>query len=96
MRHGYKGASEIAASVDLLFGFAAATDAVQNHHFDQLFAAYLEDDRVRDFLREANPSALHDIAARFAEAIRRQLWTPRANRARDLIAECLSSPKDAA
>ena len=45
MRHGYKGAFEIAATVDYLFGFAASTDAVGNHHFDQLFAAYLEDER---------------------------------------------------
>ena len=85
-----------AATVDLLFGFAAVTDAVADRHFDQLFAAYLEDDRVRDFMREANPSALHEMAARFAEAIRRRLWTPRANRAADLLAECLSAPKDAA
>ena len=38
MRHGYKGAFEIAATVDYLFGFAASTEAVSNHHFDQLFA----------------------------------------------------------
>ena len=52
MRHGYKGAFEIAATVDYLFGFAAITDAVSNHHFDQLFAAYLEDERVRDFMAD--------------------------------------------
>uniref|UniRef100_Q07PF6 Cobaltochelatase subunit CobN n=1 Tax=Rhodopseudomonas palustris (strain BisA53) TaxID=316055 RepID=Q07PF6_RHOP5 len=95
MRHGYKGATEIAATVDLLFGFAAATDAVANHHFDQLYAAYLEDDAVRDFMREANPAALREMAARFNEAIRRGLWTPRANRAADLIQESLQ-PGDAA
>ena len=58
MRHGYKGAFEIAATVDYLFGFAATTDAVSDHHFDQLFAAYLEDERVRDFMPTANPAAL--------------------------------------
>ena len=89
MRHGYKGAFEIAATVDYLFGFAASTNAVSNHHFDQLFAAYLEDERVREFMREANPAALRETAARFAEAIRRGLWTPRSNRAGDLIAELL-------
>jgi cobaltochelatase CobN len=89
MRHGYKGAFEIAATVDYLFGFAASTDAVANHHFDQLFAAYLEDEHVREFLRKANPAALRETAARFAEAIRRGLWTPRSNRAGDLIAELL-------
>jgi cobaltochelatase CobN len=87
MRHGYKGAFEIAATVDYLFGFAASTDAVANHHFDQLFAAYLEDDKVRDFMQKANPAALRETTARFAEAIRRGLWTPRSNRAGDLIAE---------
>jgi cobaltochelatase CobN len=89
MRHGYKGAFEIAATVDFLFGFAASTDAVSNHHFDQLFASYLEDERVRNFMETANPAALRETAARFAEAIRRGLWTPRSNRAADLIAELL-------
>ena len=89
MRHGYKGAFEIAVTVDYLFGFAASTDAVSNHHFDQLFASYLEDERVRDFMQTANPAALRETAARFAEAIRRGLWTPRSNRAAYLIAELL-------
>ena len=88
-RHGYKGAFEIAATVDYLFGFAASTDAVANHHFDQLFASYLEDERVRDFMQSANPAALRETADRFAEAIRRGLWTPRSNRAADLITELL-------
>jgi cobaltochelatase CobN len=95
MRHGYKGAFAIAATVDYLFGFAASTDAVANHHFDQLFASYLEDDRVRDFMHEANPAALRETAARFAEAIRRGLWTPRSNRAADLIAELLPTKETA-
>ncbi|MGA0598853.1 cobaltochelatase subunit CobN [Enterovirga sp. CN4-39] len=81
MRHGYKGAFEIAATVDYLFGFAASTDAVKDHHFDQLFSAYLEDERVAGFLADANPAALREIAERFQEAIRRGLWRPRSNQA---------------
>jgi len=79
MRHGYKGAFEIAATVDYLFAFAATTDAVRHHHFDQLHAAYLGDDAVRDFIAETNAPALREIAARFLEAIDRGLWAPRAN-----------------
>ncbi|MGO4711767.1 cobaltochelatase subunit CobN [Bradyrhizobium sp. 2TAF24] len=90
MRHGYKGAFEIAATVDYLFGFAASTDAVSSHHFDQLFAAYLEDARVCDFMAEANPAALRETARRFAEAMRRGLWTPRSNSAANLVAELLT------
>ncbi|ABD05449.1 hydrogenobyrinic acid a,c-diamide cobaltochelatase [Rhodopseudomonas palustris HaA2] len=95
MRHGYKGASEIAATVDYLFGFAASTDAVGSHHFDQLFAAYLDDEKVRDFMRDANPAALRDTAERFAEALRRGLWTPRSNHAADLLAELLLQKESA-
>lgn len=79
MRHGYKGAFEISATLDYLFAFSATTRAVGDHHFDQLFAAYLEDDKVRDFLEDANPAAYREILARFEEALRRGLWTPRRN-----------------
>jgi cobaltochelatase CobN len=79
MRHGYKGAFEIAATVDYLFAFAATAGVVEGHHFEALFEAYLGDDEVRAFIAEANPAALREIAARFAEAIERRLWRPRAN-----------------
>jgi cobaltochelatase CobN len=79
MRHGYKGAFEMAASVDYLFAFAATTNAVENHHFDQLYDAYLDDADVADFIAEANAPALGEIAARFREAIDRGLWSPKKN-----------------
>ena len=79
MRHGYKGAFEMAATVDYLFAFAATTDAVKDHHFDALHDAYLGDAAVRRFIAEANPAALAEIEARFAEAIARGLWHPRRN-----------------
>ncbi|MBT5433628.1 MAG: cobaltochelatase subunit CobN, partial [Rhodospirillaceae bacterium] len=79
MRHGYKGAFEMAATVDYLFGFAASARCVPSHHFDAVFDAYLDDAEVREFLEEVNPDALHDIAARLAEAQKRGLWTPRRN-----------------
>jgi cobaltochelatase CobN len=82
MRHGYKGAFEIAATVDYLFAFAATTNAVGDHHFDQLYDAYLDNAEVRDFLAEANPKALDEITARFREAIERGLWRPRRNAVR--------------
>ena len=92
MRHGYKGAFEIAATVDYLFGFAASTDAVKDHHFDQLFAAYLEDDKVRAFMAAHNPAALRETAERFAEAQRRGLWSPRSNRAAEVLSALRARP----
>ncbi len=87
MRHGYKGAFEIAATVDYLFAFAATAHVVEDHHFDALFDAYLRDDTVRAFLAEANPAALREIAERFQEACARGLWRPSANDAHERLAE---------
>ena len=85
-RHGYKGAFEIAATVDYLFAFAATTRAVANHHFDLVEAAVLADDDTRDFIADANPPALREIADRLDEAIERGLWIPKSNSARARIA----------
>jgi cobaltochelatase CobN len=87
MRHGYKGAFEIAATVDYLFAFAATTGSVRNHHFDLVYEAYLEDDAVRDFIADANAPALREIAERLDEAIERGMWTPRSNSARARISD---------
>ncbi|SNY93545.1 cobaltochelatase CobN subunit [Cohaesibacter sp. ES.047] len=81
MRHGYKGAFEMAATLDYLFAFAATTNAVGDHHFDQLYEAYIKDDDVADFLKEKNRPAYDDMVDRFLEAIERGLWTPRSNSA---------------
>ncbi|CTQ63959.1 cobaltochelatase subunit CobN [Roseibium alexandrii] len=79
MRHGYKGAFEMVATLDYLFAFAATTRAVGDHHFDQLYEAYLGDEVVRDFLQDANPAGYQEMLARFQEALDRGLWTPRRN-----------------
>ncbi len=84
-RHGYKGAFEIAATVDYLFAFAATTDAVAGHHFDALYDAYVADEAVAAFMADANPAALAEMAARFQEAVDRGLWSPRSNSAYDRL-----------
>ena len=85
MRHGYKGAFEMAATVDYLFAFAATTHAVEDHHFDAVFDAYVADDAVRQFIESHNPAALREISARLLEAQARDLWKPRSNRAYDML-----------
>ena len=85
MRHGYKGAFELAATVDYMFAFAATARVVDHHHFDAVFAAYLQDDEVLSFLRDNNPSALKEIAERLLEALQRGLWQARSNSAQSLL-----------
>ncbi|GAB3438717.1 cobaltochelatase subunit CobN [Insolitispirillum peregrinum] len=94
MRHGYKGAFEMAATVDYLFAFQATARCVADHHFDAIFDAYLGDETVRSFLAEHNPAALREMADRFAEAIDRRLWSPRRNSTPGLLDEIRISARD--
>jgi len=79
MRHGFKGAAEMAATVDYLFAFAATTGVVSDAHFDAIMQAYLDEPKTYQFLAEKNPAALIEIAHRLREAIRRKLWHTRSN-----------------
>ncbi|MCG8510803.1 MAG: cobaltochelatase subunit CobN, partial [Rhodospirillales bacterium] len=87
MRHGYKGAFEIAATVDYLFAFAATTNAVKGHHFDLVYREFLENRDRADFMAEHNPKALEEIKERLWEAVQRGLWQPRSNSARACLEE---------
>ncbi len=89
-RHGYKGAFEMAATVDYLFAFSATTGAVGNHHFDLVHQAFLDDDDTRDFIATHNAPALREIAERLREAIDRGLWVPRLNSVHARLAELIA------
>ena len=87
MRHGYKGAFEMAATVDYMFAFAATTGAVGSHHFELAFDAFIRDDEVRAWLKSNNPHALDDMVERFEEALARGFWRPRSNSAAVVLQE---------
>jgi cobaltochelatase CobN len=74
MRHGYKGAFEMAASIDYLFGYDATAQVVQDWMYEGVTRAYLSDPEVRRFLEEKNPWALKGMAERLLEAIQRGMW----------------------
>ena len=93
MRHGYKGAFEMAATVDYLFAFAATARVVEDHHFNQLFDAYIGAEDVREFINDHNPAALKEMAERFREAIQRNLWKPKSNSAHTLLNRLLEGEK---
>ncbi|PPJ33720.1 cobaltochelatase subunit CobN [Nocardia nova] len=73
-RHGYKGAFEMAATVDYLFGYDATTNVVADWMYEKLSESYVFDDVNRKFMTESNPWALHGIAERLLEAAERALW----------------------
>jgi cobaltochelatase CobN len=79
MRHGHRGAAELAETVDRLVAFAETTDAVASELFDLLHEAYVADGDVRAFLLRENPQAAAAIADRLDAARRRGFWHPRRN-----------------
>jgi cobaltochelatase CobN len=87
LRHGWRGAAELAEALDSLFVFAATSDAVPSGAFDTLFAAWLGDAAIVDRLERANRPALDAIRARFAEARRRGLWKSRLNSVEALLGD---------
>jgi len=96
MRHGYRGAAEMAATVDHLYAFAATTDAVSDHHFDELYQAFIGNAEVLEFLHGANPAALREMGDRLRKAIERGLWSPRSNSAYDRLTALINQPLEAA
>ncbi|PZH09538.1 cobaltochelatase subunit CobN [Streptomyces sp. NTH33] len=73
-RHGYKGAFEMAATVDYLFGYDATAGVVDDWMYEKLSAEYVFDAENRDFMRKSNPWALRGITERLLEAADRGLW----------------------
>lgn len=79
MRHGHRGAAEIAETIDNLFAFAATTSFVRDAQWDLVFDATLGTETVREFLTGANPRAAEAIRNVFEQAIARGLWRTRRN-----------------
>jgi len=73
-RHGYKGAFELAATVDYLFGYDATAGVVQDWMYEKLAQAYVFDPQVRSFMEKSNPWALRGITERLLEAADRGMW----------------------
>jgi cobaltochelatase CobN len=73
-RHGYKGAFELAATVDYLFGYDATAGVVDDWMYERLAEAYVFDEQTREFLERSNPWALRGMTERLLEAAERGLW----------------------
>ena len=72
--HGYKGAFEMAATVDYLFGYDATCDIVADYQYEEIAQKLLLDPQQQQFFRDHNPLALRDAAQRLLEAHERELW----------------------
>ncbi|EHK56594.1 cobaltochelatase subunit CobN [Allomesorhizobium alhagi] len=95
MRHGPRGASEFAETVDRLIGFAETTNAIPGALIEAVHDAYLGDEKVRAFILRENPAAAKVIAERFASARRRGLWHPLRNSIDDDLAALIAEAQGA-
>ncbi len=73
-RHGYKGAFEMAATMDYLFAYDATTDLVDDFMYEGITEEYLFNEDNRQFIEQVNPWALKDMTERMLEAIQRGMW----------------------
>jgi cobaltochelatase CobN len=89
MRHGYKGAFEMASTIDFLFGYDATAQVVQDWMYESVTRAYLSDPEVRQFLEEKNPWALKGMAERLLEAIQRGMWEEPSEEMRQLLQQLI-------
>jgi len=73
-RHGYKGAADIAKTVDYSFGWDATAEVMDDWMYDELAQKFALDKEFTDWLKEVNPWALQNITERLLEAIQRGMW----------------------
>jgi cobaltochelatase CobN len=90
-RHGYKGAFEMAATVDYLFGYDATAGVVEDWMYERVTEAYVADPAMRAFFERSNPWALRSIAERLLEAADRKLWDASPDALRALQAAVLEA-----
>ena len=73
-RHGYKGALEIAATVDYLFGYDATSQVLEDWMYERVTDEFVRSETMQQFFSESNPWAWQAIAERLLEAVERELW----------------------
>jgi cobaltochelatase CobN len=86
-RHGYKGAFELAATVDYMFGYDATAQIIEDWMYQDVTESYVLDPDTRQFFQESNPWALKAIVERLLEAIERGLWENPPPEMRDKLRE---------
>ncbi len=73
-RHGYKGAFELAATVDYMFGYDATAQVIEDWMYKDVTEEYVLNPEMQEFFRRSNPWALRGIVERLLEAIQRGMW----------------------
>ncbi|MEQ1696548.1 MAG: cobaltochelatase subunit CobN, partial [Hyphomicrobiaceae bacterium] len=79
MEHGFRGAAEIAATLEHMAAFALLAKSVPAHLFDLYYDATLACDDVCAFLQRENPAAFAAMQSCFQRLNEKALWKTRSN-----------------
>jgi cobaltochelatase CobN len=93
--HGYKGALELAATVDYLFGYDATADVLDDWMYEEVTRTYVLDSDMQRFFGRSNPWALKDMSARLLEAMQRGLWSNPPDAMRDQLEQAFLGAEEA-
>lgn len=89
-KHGFRGAQEISSMMDIVFGWDATSEVVDDWMYESITKTYLMDKEVKDWINDVNPWALHAISERLLEASQRGMWNAKEdtlNAVRDIYLE---------
>ena len=73
-RHGYKGAGDISHMMDVVLGWDATAEVIDDWMYEKVAEAYALDPEMRKWMKEVNPHALQNILDKLLEAIGRGMW----------------------
>ncbi|WP_457573267.1 cobaltochelatase subunit CobN [Desulfolithobacter sp.] len=73
-RHGYKGAGDISHMMDVVFGWDATADVIDDWMYEKIAEKYALDPAMQEWMRQVNPHALENILNKLLEAIGRGMW----------------------
>jgi cobaltochelatase CobN len=73
-KHGYKGAQEISAMVDIVFGWDATSANIEDWMYDEITKNFVLNEETRQWIKEVNPWAMHAMSERLLEASQRGMW----------------------
>jgi len=73
-RHGYKGAGDISKVMDILLGWDATADVMEDWMYERVAKKYALDREMQRWLKQVNPYALQNILDKLLETMERGMW----------------------
>jgi cobaltochelatase CobN len=73
-RHGYKGAGDISKVMDIIVGWDATSDVMEDWMYDRVAKTYALDPDMQKWFKDVNPYALQNIVDKLLEVISRGMW----------------------